>query len=73
MSKSRKLRGYYQTISAMGKQAMAKKKAEGVTMNLAPLGFLNDSSKRLVRSPLWTRLLDPWLRRRDCSEVKDTP
>ena len=35
------LKTYYQTISAMGKLAMAKKKAEGQTMHLAPLGYRN--------------------------------
>ena len=35
------LKTYYQSISAMGKLAMAKKKAEGQTMHLAPLGYRN--------------------------------
>lgn len=32
---------YYQIISAMGKEAIKRKKAEGQTMHLAPLGFKN--------------------------------
>jgi hypothetical protein len=32
---------YYQIISAMGKEAIKRKKAEGQTMHLAPLGWKN--------------------------------
>lgn len=32
---------YYQIISAMGKEAIKRKKAEGQTMHLAPLGYKN--------------------------------
>lgn len=32
---------YYQVISAMGKEAIKRKKAEGQTMHLAPLGYKN--------------------------------
>lgn len=32
---------YYQVISAMGKEAIKRKKAEGQTMHLAPLGWMN--------------------------------
>ncbi len=32
---------YYQIISAMGKEAMWEKKANGETMHLAPLGWKN--------------------------------
>jgi hypothetical protein len=32
---------YYQLISAMGKEAMWEKKANGETMHLAPLGWKN--------------------------------
>lgn len=41
MRKKDPLKSYYQTISAMGKLAMTKKKAEGETMSLAPLGYRN--------------------------------
>lgn len=32
---------YYQIISAMGKEAIKRKKAQGETMHLAPLGWKN--------------------------------
>lgn len=32
---------YYQVISAMGKEAIKRKKAEGQMMHLAPLGYKN--------------------------------
>jgi len=35
------LHDFYRTTSMMGKEAMARKKAEGETMHLAPLGYLN--------------------------------
>lgn len=35
------LTDFYRTTSMLGKEAMWKKKANGETMHLAPLGFLN--------------------------------
>lgn len=32
---------YYRLLSAMGKLAMERKRAQGETMHLAPLGYLN--------------------------------
>src|SRR5665213_1357882 len=39
MTKNLKL--YFQTISAMGKEVMKEKKAQGECMHLAPLGYKN--------------------------------
>jgi len=36
-----RIRTYYQTLSAMGKEAMREKEAAGETMHLARLGFRN--------------------------------
>lgn len=44
---------YYKTISAMGKAAMADKKAKGECMHLAPLGWLSarDENGRSIIVP----------------------
>ena len=39
MSKQRDLTAYYQSISEMGRLAIAKRRAAGETIGQAPLGF----------------------------------
>ena len=53
MSKNVETADYYRRISALGKEAMRRKNANGETMHLAPLGYLNvrDVEGRSVTVP----------------------
>jgi DNA invertase Pin-like site-specific DNA recombinase len=66
---SEESRLYYQTISAMGKLAMEKRRLQGERMHLAPLGYKNGRDEQgrsiLVRDPKTHSLIQQALKLRE--------